>query len=79
MSGASAVLRAGSNPRIAIAQMRSTNDKDHNLNQVKTIIQKAKDQQASVRPIHTGNSLTGCLTLVPLVFSLCSSRNVVTT
>ncbi|XP_062699077.1 nitrilase and fragile histidine triad fusion protein NitFhit [Aedes albopictus] len=46
MSGASAVLRAGSNPRIAIAQMRSTNDKDHNLNQVKTIIQKATSYSA---------------------------------
>ncbi|EAT34733.1 AAEL013049-PA [Aedes aegypti] len=46
MSTASGALRTGSSPRIAIAQMRSTNDKDHNMAQVKTIIQRAKDQQA---------------------------------
>lgn len=39
-------LRVSNEPRIAIAQMRSTNDKVHNLSQVKTIVQKAKDQQA---------------------------------
>ncbi|XP_062556274.1 nitrilase and fragile histidine triad fusion protein NitFhit [Armigeres subalbatus] len=38
---------SGSHPRVAIAQMRSTNDKNHNMGQVKTIIQKAKDQKAS--------------------------------
>lgn len=34
--------------RIAVAQMRSTNDKQHNLDQVKTIVEKAKSQNASV-------------------------------
>ncbi|XP_058467028.1 nitrilase and fragile histidine triad fusion protein NitFhit [Malaya genurostris] len=33
--------------KIAIAQMRSTNDKQHNMNQVRTILQKAQSQQAT--------------------------------
>lgn len=39
-------MRSGGNPSIAIAQMRSTNDKQHNLKQVKTIIEKAKNLEA---------------------------------
>lgn len=44
---ASQAVTSGSR-RIAVAQMRSTNDKQHNLNQVKSIVEKAKDQNASV-------------------------------
>ncbi|XP_055594832.1 nitrilase and fragile histidine triad fusion protein NitFhit isoform X2 [Uranotaenia lowii] len=33
--------------RIAVVQMRSTNDKAHNLDQVRTIVEKAKSQHAS--------------------------------
>ncbi|XP_053686001.1 nitrilase and fragile histidine triad fusion protein NitFhit isoform X2 [Sabethes cyaneus] len=39
-------MRTMDNPKIAIAQMRSTNDKQHNLNQVINIVEKAKDQDA---------------------------------
>ncbi|XP_055530812.1 nitrilase and fragile histidine triad fusion protein NitFhit isoform X1 [Wyeomyia smithii] len=39
-------MRFAENPKIAIAQMRSTNDKQHNLSQVKSIIEKAKSQEA---------------------------------
>ncbi|XP_058835509.1 nitrilase and fragile histidine triad fusion protein NitFhit [Topomyia yanbarensis] len=33
--------------KIAVAQMRSTNDKQHNMSQVRTIVEKAKSLQAS--------------------------------
>ncbi|XP_055627600.1 nitrilase and fragile histidine triad fusion protein NitFhit isoform X2 [Toxorhynchites rutilus septentrionalis] len=42
-----ASLGFSNKPKIAIAQMRSTNDKLHNMSQVKSAVEKAKSQEAT--------------------------------
>lgn len=76
--------RTSKTPLIAVAQMKSTNDKEHNLDQVRTITErgKAKDAQVldAIRPLPL-DSCPGSLPdglMLPGLFSLFSFQSVAT-
>lgn len=80
-----AAMATGKSHRVAVCQMQSTNDRDNNFNQVKNLVEKARDGGAEVSRISkdlSGKSLWEAIRFnfksFLNLFSLSSCRNVAT-